>query len=476
MATVLDNLKRHGMRRIRHVHFVGIGGAGMCGIAEVLIHEGYQVSGSDIAEGATVERLRDLGARVMIGHAAQNVDNADVVVASSAVGDSNPEVREARGRRVPVVPRAEMLGELMRFRQGIAIAGTHGKTTTTSLAASLFAEAGLDPTFVIGGLLNSAGSNAQLGSGNYVIAEADESDASFLQLQPLTAVLTNIDGDHLAFYDNSFDKLRETFLSFVHNLPFYGLLVACIDDPEVRRLLPDVQRQTVTYGFSPDADFRAENFHQEGPRSSFTVRHRGEALDITLDLPGRHNALNALAAVALATEEGIAAESITQSLAGFAGVGRRFEFVGEFAADDGAFVLVDDYGHHPTEVAVTVSAARECWPGRRVVMVYQPHRYTRTALLFDEFVRVLSDVDVLILADVYAAGEVPIEGARGEDLYAAIAAPNVHFVEFLESAPSLLEEIVEPGDVVLTQGAGKTSQLAGELKNRWSNRTLEGLS
>ncbi len=476
MATVLDNLKRHGMRRIRHVHFVGIGGAGMCGIAEVLIHEGYQVSGSDIAEGATVERLRDLGARVMIGHAAQNVDNADVVVASSAVGDSNPEVREARGRRVPVVPRAEMLGELMRFRQGIAIAGTHGKTTTTSLAASLFAEAGLDPTFVIGGLLNSAGSNAQLGSGNYVIAEADESDASFLQLQPLTAVLTNIDGDHLAFYDNSFDKLRETFLSFVHNLPFYGLLVACIDDPEVRRLLPDVQRQTVTYGFSPDADFRAENFHQEGPRSSFTVRHRGQALDITLDLPGRHNALNALAAVALATEEGIAAESITQGLAGFAGVGRRFEFVGEFAADDGAFVLVDDYGHHPTEVAVTVSAARECWPGRRVVMVYQPHRYTRTALLFDEFVRVLSDVDVLILADVYAAGEVPIEGARGEDLYAAIAAPNVHFVEFLESAPSLLEEIVEPGDVVLTQGAGKTSQLAGELKNRWSNRTLEGLS
>ena len=476
MATVLDSLKRHGMRRIRHVHFVGIGGAGMCGIAEVLIHEGYQVSGSDIAEGATVERLRDLGARVMIGHAAQNVDNADVVVASSAVGDSNPEVREARGRRVPVVPRAEMLGELMRFRQGIAIAGTHGKTTTTSLAASLFAEAGLDPTFVIGGLLNSAGSNAQLGSGNYVIAEADESDASFLQLQPLTAVLTNIDGDHLAFYDNSFDKLRETFLSFVHNLPFYGLLVACIDDPEVRRLLPDVQRQTVTYGFSPDADFRAENFHQEGPRSSFTVRHRGEALDITLDLPGRHNALNALAAVALATEEGIAAESITQGLAGFAGVGRRFEFVGEFAADDGAFVLVDDYGHHPTEVAVTVSAARECWPGRRVVMVYQPHRYTRTALLFDEFVRVLSDVDVLILADVYAAGEVPIEGARGEDLYAAIAAPNVHFVEFLESAPSLLEEIVEPGDVVLTQGAGKTSQLAGELKNRWSNRTLEGLS
>ena len=476
MATVLDNLKRHGMRRIRHVHFVGIGGAGMCGIAEVLIHEGYQVSGSDIAEGATVERLRDLGARVMIGHAAQNVDNADVVVASSAVGDSNPEVREARGRRVPVVPRAEMLGELMRFRQGIAIAGTHGKTTTTSLAASLFAEAGLDPTFVIGGLLNSAGSNAQLGSGNYVIAEADESDASFLQLQPLAAVLTNIDGDHLAFYDNSFDKLRETFLSFVHNLPFYGLLVACIDDPEVRRLLPDVQRQTVTYGFSPDADFRAENFHQEGPRSSFTVRHRGQALDITLDLPGRHNALNALAAVALATEEGIAAESITQSLAGFAGVGRRFEFVGEFAADDGAFVLVDDYGHHPTEVAVTVSAARECWPGRRVVMVYQPHRYTRTALLFDEFVRVLSDVDVLILADVYAAGEVPIEGARGEDLYAAIAAPNVHFVEFLESAPSLLEEIVEPGDVVLTQGAGKTSQLAGELKNRWSNRTLEGLS
>ena len=476
MATVLDSLKRHGMRRIRHVHFVGIGGAGMCGIAEVLIHEGYQVSGSDIAEGATVERLRDLGARVMIGHAAQNVDNADVVVASSAVGDSNPEVREARGRRVPVVPRAEMLGELMRFRQGIAIAGTHGKTTTTSLAASLFAEAGLDPTFVIGGLLNSAGSNAQLGSGNYVIAEADESDASFLQLQPLAAVLTNIDRDHLAFYNNSFEKLRETFLSFVHNLPFYGLLVACIDDPEVRRLLPDVQRQTVTYGFSPDADFRAENFHQEGPRSSFTVRHRGEALDITLDLPGRHNALNALAAVALATEEGIAAESITQGLAGFAGVGRRFEFVGEFAADDGAFVLVDDYGHHPTEVAVTVSAARECWPGRRVVMVYQPHRYTRTALLFDEFVRVLSDVDVLILADVYAAGEVPIEGARGEDLYAAIAAPNVHFVEFLESAPSLLEEIVEPGDVVLTQGAGKTSQLAGELKNRWSNRTLEGLS
>lgn len=470
MTRAVDSPNPRGMRRIRHIHFVGIGGAGMCGIAEVLIHEGYFVSGSDIAEGVTVARLRELGARVVIGHAARNVDNSDVVVISSAIGDSNPEVREARGRRVPVVPRAEMLGELMRFRHGIAIAGTHGKTTTTSLTASLFAQAGLDPTFVIGGLLNSTGSNAQLGSGNYVIAEADESDASFLQLQPLAAVLTNIDGDHLAFYENSFEKLREAFLAFVHNLPFYGLLVACIDDSEVRRLLSDVQRQTVTYGFSPDADFRARDFRQEGPLSRFTVTHRGDSFEVSLELPGRHNALNALAAIAVATEEGVAREAIVAGLGNFAGVGRRFEFVGEFSVEEDTFVLVDDYGHHPTEVAATVSAARECWPGRRVVMVYQPHRYTRTAQLFDEFVRVLSDVDVLILADIYPAGEAPIEGARGEDLFAAVAGADVHFVASLDEAPELLETIVAAGDVVLTQGAGRTSQLAAELKDRWSNR------
>ncbi len=473
-----DRAAPQGMRRIRHVHFVGIGGAGMCGIAEVLLHEGYVVSGSDIAESVTVARLRDLGATVMIGHAAQNVDNADVVVTSSAIGESNPEVREARGRRVPVVPRAEMLGELMRFRHGIAIAGTHGKTTTTSLTASLFAEAGLDPTFVIGGLLNSAGSNAQLGSGRYVIAEADESDASFLQLQPLAAVLTNIDGDHLAFYDNSFEKLRDAFLAFVHNLPFYGLLVACIDDPEVRRLLPDVQRQTVTYGFSPDADYHGSRFEQDGPRASFRVTHRGQTIDVSLGLPGRHNALNAMAAIAVASEEGIGRDAIVSGLKEFAGVGRRFEFVGEFAVEAGSYVLVDDYGHHPTEVAVTVSAARECWPGRRVVMVYQPHRFTRTAQLFDEFVRVLSDVDVLILADVYPAGEAPIEGARGEDLYAAIGRTasgheDTYFVPTLDAAPELLESIIAEGDVVLTQGAGRTSMLASELKDRWSNRVRE---
>ncbi len=463
-----------GMRRIRHIHFVGIGGAGMCGIAEVLLHEGYSVSGSDIAEGATLARLRDLGARVVVGHAAQNVDNADVVVTSSAIGDSNPEVREARGRRVPVVPRAEMLGELMRFRHGIAVAGTHGKTTTTSLTASLFAEAGLDPTFVIGGLLNSAGSNAQLGSGRYVIAEADESDASFLQLQPLATVLTNIDSDHLAFYDNSFDKLREAFVGFVHNLPFYGLLVACIDDPEVRRLLPDLQRQIVTYGFSPDADYCGSGFHQDGPRAKFRVTHQGQTLDVSLGLPGRHNALNAMAAIAIATEEGIPQSAIAAGLEAFAGVGRRFEFVGEFSVEGGAFVLVDDYGHHPTEVAATLSAARECWPDRRVVMVYQPHRYTRTAQLFDEFVRVLSDVDVLILADVYAAGEAPIEGARGAQLFEAVGRSEAYFVESLDEAPALLDSIVAPDDVVLTQGAGRTSLLAGELKNRWSNRLKEG--
>ncbi len=468
----VEGARVEGMRRIRHIHFVGIGGAGMCGIAEVLLGERYIVSGSDIAGGASVVRLRELGATVYLGHAAANLRDVDVVVTSSAIGPGNPEVTAARARRIPVVPRAEMLGELMRFRLGIAIAGTHGKTTTTSLTASVFATGGLDPTFVIGGLLNSAGSNAQLGAGRYVIVEADESDASFLHLQPMATVLTNIDRDHLSYYDNSFDRLRSAFLEFVHNLPFYGLLVACIDDPEVRALLPEVQRQTVTYGFSEDADYRASNFRQEGLTAGFDVVTAASSFAVKLDLPGRHNALNALAAVAIAREEGVSEEAVVNGLLAFQGVGRRFEFLGEFETPERRFVLVDDYGHHPTEVAATLAAARECWPGRRLVMVYQPHRYTRTAQLFDEFVRVLGEVDLLILTEVYAAGEDPIAGATGTDLYNALRGGGVHFVSSIDETPALLESLIEPGDVVLTQGAGQTSRLAGELRERWDNNRL----
>ncbi len=466
------------MRRIRQIHFIGIGGAGMCGIAEVLLNQGYQISGSDIAEGAVTRRLRELGVRVDIGHSASHIDGADVVVTSSAIDLENPEIAAATLRRIPVVRRAEMLAELMRYRHGIAVAGTHGKTTTTSLIASVLGQAGLDPTFVIGGLLNSAASNARLGASRILVAEADESDASFLHLQPMVAVLTNVDRDHLSYYEGSFDKLQRAFLEFIHNLPFYGLLVACLDDPVVKSLLPEVKRSVLTYGFDPDADVRVTNLAQEAGTTFFTVARTGHTdLDVTLGLPGRHNVLNALAAIAVATDEGVSDKDIVDGLASFGGVGRRFENHGRFSIGAGEFVLVDDYGHHPSEVRATIESVRAGWPDARLVMVYQPHRYTRTLDLFDQFVDVLASVDYLILLDVYAAGEKVIPGATGEDLAKALSRKKADGIEFIRSiadVPGRLDELVAAGDFVLTQGAGETSKLALTLRESWADRRCDG--
>jgi UDP-N-acetylmuramate--alanine ligase len=466
------------MRRIRRIHFIGIGGAGMCGIAEVLLNQGYEISGSDINESATTMRLVQLGAVLFIGHLASNIDHVDVVVVSSAIKPSNPEVAAARERRVPVVRRAEMLGELMRYRHGIAVAGTHGKTSTTSLIASILGEAGLDPTFIIGGLLNSAASNAALGKSRFLVAEADESDASFLHLQPMVAVLTNVDRDHLSYYEGSFDKLKAAFLEFMHNLPFYGLVVACVDDPVVKSLLPQVERSIITYGFDPGADVYAEHLLHENGVSKFSVVRAGHAqtLPVTLHFPGRHNVLNALAAIAIASDEGVADEHIINGLAKFQGVGRRFERHGEYARGDGQFTLVDDYGHHPTEVKATIEAVRAGWPKCRLVMVYQPHRYTRTLELFDQFVDVLASVDHLLLLDVYSAGEAVIPGATGEDLYKAIERKQLVQIEYLESidkVPARLDEIVKAGDFLLTQGAGATAQLAKNLTLHWQDARVK---
>jgi UDP-N-acetylmuramate--alanine ligase len=475
MAAVMDVPE---MRRIRRIHFVGIGGAGMCGIAEVLLNQGYEISGSDISESVTTKRLVSLGAVLFIGHQATNIDNVDVVVVSSAIKPTNPEVAAAHERRMPVVRRAEMLGELMRYRHGIAVAGTHGKTSTTSLIASILGEAGLDPTFIIGGLLNSAASNAALGKSRYLVAEADESDASFLHLQPMVAVLTNVDRDHLSYYEGSFDKLKAAFLEFIHNLPFYGLLVACIDDPVVKSLLPHVKRSIVTYGFDPDADVHAEHLLHEHGASKFSVNRVGHALplSVTLHFPGRHNVLNALAAIAIASDEGVADEHIVNGLAGFQGVGRRFERHGEYDRGEGQFTLVDDYGHHPTEVKATIEAVRAGWPGCRLVMVYQPHRYSRTLELFDQFVDVLASVDHLLLLDVYSAGEDVIPGATGEDLFKAIKRKERVTIEYMESidkVPARLDEIVGAGDFLLTQGAGETAQLAKNLTLHWQDARVK---
>lgn len=466
------------MRRIKRIHFVGIGGAGMCGIAEVLLNQGYLISGSDIQASPVTERLVSMGAEVNIGHSKLNIEGADVIVTSSAIDPDNPELVAANELRTPVVRRAEMLGELMRYRHGIAVAGTHGKTTTTSLIASVFREASLDPTFVIGGLLNSAASNAQLGASRYMIAEADESDASFLHLQPMIAVLTNVDKDHLANYEGSFEKLKSAFVEFVHNLPFYGLLVACVDDPVVKSLLPRVQRPILTYGFDEAADFRAEIHRQEGLVSEFTV-HRGPHggdLKVRLNMPGRVNILNALAAVAIATDEGIADDKIISGLEKFEGVSRRFQVHGRFQLDDGEFQLVDDYGHHPNEVKAMIEAVRKGWPDARLVMVYQPHRYTRTMELFDQFVDVLGRVDQLLLLETYAAGEMPIEGAAGTDLYQQLKLRTdtpVSFVETIHEVPAVLESMVQAGDLVMTQGAGETANLARILTKRWAERRVQ---
>ncbi len=463
------------MRRIKRIHFVGIGGAGMCGIAEVLLNQGYEISGSDMNRSVTTDRLVKLGAVVHIGHDPEHIQNADVLVVSSAIGENNPELEAARRARLPVVRRAEMLAELMRYRHGIAVAGTHGKTTTTSLIASIFRQAALDPTFIIGGLLNSAASNARLGASRYLIAEADESDASFLHLQPMVAVLTNIDKYHLANYDGSFEKLKDAFVAFVHNLPCYGLLVVCIDDPVIKSLLPRFQRSVLTYGFDPDADFQAIDHEQTGVNSSFAVRckQHGRDLKITLAMPGRHNVQNALAAVAIASDEGIADHDIIKGLEGFEGVSRRFQVHGSFNHGDGDFLLVDDYGHHPSEVKSTVEAVRRGWPNSRLVMVYQPHRYSRTLELFDQFIDVLSLVDRLVLLETYAAGEKPIAGALGADLHRQLSlktSVQVTFAEAIADVPEILDDLVEPGDLVITQGAGETAQLARSLTERWQDR------
>ncbi|GGQ00126.1 UDP-N-acetylmuramate--L-alanine ligase [Shewanella ulleungensis] len=455
------------MRRIKRIHFVGIGGAGMGGIAEVLVNEGYQISGSDIAVNSVTERLQSLGAKIIIGHQAQSVEQVDVVVVSTAINQQNPEIIAAKELRIPIVRRAEMLAELMRYRHGVAIAGTHGKTTTTSLIASVYGQAERDPTFVIGGLLNSAGTNARLGTSRYLIAEADESDASFLHLQPMVSVITNIEADHMDTYGGDFEKLKTTFVDFLHNLPFYGVAVMCIDDDVIREIMPRIGRQVVTYGFSEDADVQAMSFAQNGHQSSFTVkRHGKDDLDIVLNLPGQHNVLNALAAIAVASEDDIDDSAIVQALAEFEGIGRRFQHLGEFATPNGNVMLVDDYGHHPSEVLATIKAARAGWPDKRLVMAYQPHRYSRTRDLYEDFVDVLSQVDCLLLLDVYAAGEAPIPGADGRALCRSIRLRgqiDPIFVASPDQLAAVLPDVLQQGDLLLTQGAGNIGALSKEL-------------
>ncbi|MFT3928673.1 MAG: UDP-N-acetylmuramate--L-alanine ligase [Spongiibacteraceae bacterium] len=459
------------MRRVKRIHFIGIGGTGMCGIAEVLLNLSYQITGSDMKSGASTQRLEKLGATVFIGHTAENIRGADVVVVSTAVRENNPEIIAARDARIPIVRRAEMLAELMRYRHGIAIAGTHGKTTTTTMIATIFAEAELDPTFVIGGLVNSAGSNARLGESRYLIAEADESDASFLHLQPLVSVVTNIEADHMDTYGGDFSVLKKTFIEFLHNLPFYGIAVLCIDDPVIREMLPSISRSVITYGFSDDADFRINDWHKSGMQSTFRVTKQSssEVFDIELHIPGKHNVLNATAALAVANDEGIAHEKIIAGLARYQGVGRRFQIYGDLQVQGGSATLVDDYGHHPTEVAATISGVRQAWPDRRLVMVYQPHRYTRTRDLYEDFASVLSTVDVLLMLDVYSAGEDPIAGADSRSLCRSIRSRGKVepvFVEKIEQIADVLKSVVRAGDIVLTQGAGNIGAIAAELATK----------
>ncbi len=447
--------------KVRRIHFVGIGGAGMSGIAEVLANLGYEVSGSDLAESAATKRLAGLGVKLRLRHQAAHIEGADVVVVSSAVRPDNPEVTEARARRIPVVPRAQMLAELMRLKQGVAIAGTHGKTTTTSLVASVLAEGGLDPTFVIGGRLNAAGSNARLGAGDFIVVEADESDASFLHLQPVIAVVTNIDADHMDTYQHDFPRLQQAFIQFLHNMPFYGSAVLCADDEHVREILPFVSRPVVTYGTREGAAVRAVSI-VPGPQSRFEVLRRDlPPLALTLNIPGRHNVLNALAAVAVATELRIDDAAIQRAFAGFTGVGRRFQRYGDIALDSGSFALVDDYGHHPVEIEATLEAARAAFPGRRIVLAFQPHRYTRTRDLFEGFVRVLAKADALLLADVYPAGEVPIAGSDGRTLAGAVRASV--FVEHIADMPQAIRSAARAGDVVITMGAGSIGGVPAQL-------------
>jgi len=457
--------------KIKHLHFVGIGGSGMSGIAEVLLNLGYQVSGSDLGENAATARLTAQGAQVIKGHDATNIAGADAVVVSTAVKADNPEVVAAREARIPVVPRAQMLAELMRLKQGIAVAGTHGKTTTTSLVASILAEGGLDPTFVIGGRLNAAGANARLGSGDFLVAEADESDASFLMLSPVISIVTNIDADHMETYGHDFGRLKGAFVDFLNRLPFYGVAVLCVDDPNVREILPQVPKQVIRYGFDPAiCNVYAENIVEAGGQMKFdAVRVNGSTtrLPITLNLPGRHYVLNALAAIAVATEVGVADAAIIKALAEFKGVGRRFQRYGEVACPTGgSFTLVDDYGHHPVEMAATLAAARGAFPGRRLVLAFQPHRYSRTRDCFEDFVKVLATVDTLLLAEVYAAGEQPIVAADGRALARALRVGGKVepvFVEDIAAMPQTILDTVRDGDVVLTMGAGSIGAVPGKL-------------
>ena len=460
--------------KIKHIHFVGIGGSGMNGIAEVLLNLGFQVSGSDLSENVATKRLSQLGATVSIGHDELNLTDADAVVVSTAVGQDNPEVVAARARHIPVVPRAMMLAELMRLRQGIAVAGTHGKTTTTSLTASILARGGFDPTFVIGGKLNSSGTNAKLGTGEFIVVEADESDASFLYLQPILAVITNIDADHMETYGHDFARLKQAFVDFVEHLPFYGRVMLCVDDVNVREILPRITKPVTTYGFSEQAQIRAVNVRPQGGQMRFTAQCRQNGtprdLDITLNLAGRHNVLNSLAAIAVALEIGVADEAIVAALAEFEGVGRRLQRYGEVALPDsagGSFTLIDDYGHHPVEMAATLEAVRGAFPGRRLVLAFQPHRYTRTRDLFEDFVKILCGVDVLVLAEVYAAGEPRLMAADGRAMMHALrlaGQSEAVFVEQIADMPQAIMQLVHDGDVVLTMGAGSIGNVPGAVR------------
>ncbi len=454
------------MGRTRHLHFVGIGGAGMNGIAQVMLNLGYRISGSDLAENAATRRLAEQGATIYVGHAADQLQGADAVIISSAVTEDNPEVTAARAARIPVVPRAEMLAEIMRFRYGVAVAGTHGKTTATSLIASLLIEGGLDPTFVIGGKLNAAGSYARLGSGEVLVAEADESDASFLYLQPMMAVVTNVDQDHMETYGGDFSRLQAAFMEFLHHLPFYGLAIMCADDPEIRRLLPGITRQVITYGTREESDVRAVDIRPQAQQTHFVVRRQGgESFPVMLNMPGIHNVLNALAAIVVALELGVSQHSIQTALAGFAGISRRFQ-VTDCSLEDKAFLLVDDYGHHPREVDATLKAVREGWPKHRVVLVFQPHRYSRTRDAFEDFVQVLSEADVLILTEVYAAGEKPLAEANGRALSRAVRARgqiDPIFISELQELPGLLPGLIQDGDILLLMGAGDIGAMAAQL-------------
>ena len=458
--------------KVKHLHFVGIGGSGMNGIAEVLLNLGFQVSGSDLADSTVTRRLRQLGATIYLGHAQEHLTNADAVVISTAVKEDNPEVVAARARNIPVVPRAMMLAELMRLRQGIAIAGTHGKTTTTSLAASVLAGGGLDPTYVIGGLLNSSGTNARLGTGEFIVVEADESDASFLYLQPILAVVTNIDADHMETYDHDYAKLKQAFVEFTGHLPFYGRAMLCIDDAGVRDILPAITRPVTTYGFVEDAQIRAVNVRHEEGRMRFTAqcRHNSEPidLDVTLNLAGLHNVQNALAAIAIGLEVGVAADAIVTALAEFQGVGRRFQNYGEIPlTGGGSFILIDDYGHHPVEMAATLAAVRGAFPDRRLVLAFQPHRYTRTRDLFEDFVKVLGGVDALLLTEVYAAGEAAIVAADGRALMRALRVAGREeelFVEQIADMPQAILQMAKDGDVVVTMGAGSIGGVPAQVR------------